>query len=299
MLALLSIRNLAIYWVLITASALAEQQNLAVATRPESVTIGFSGDYFVSYMGVEKVDGEADGGVVRVKGDRVMYFCEGMTDPKGIVFFGDHLMTTDITKIWKVNQTGEKELFVGPEDFPNPPKFLNDIAVSPDGESILVTDMGEVKRMFGPDGLWPLDSEEAKSVPQEGRVYRISPLGKVTEVIAPNPHTLFPNGVDVLDDGTLRIASFFKGEVLEQTESGWKTIARGHRTADAIVHDAKGRFYVSEVGTGRVTRYDADGSSPHELGEGLRSAADMFVDESAQKLIIPDTAAGELVFVDL
>lgn len=273
--------------------------NLKVAEKPESVTIGFEGHYFVSYMGVEKVDGEADGGIVKLEGDKVTSFTVGMVDPKGLVLFDDHLVTTDVTKVWKVNEKGEKEVLAGPDEFPSQPMFLNDIALAPDGGSILVTDMGAVKKMFGPDGLWPLESEGAKALPKLGRVYRIDKAGKVTEVVAPASFIRCPNGIDVLEDGTIRLAEFFDGKILEQSNDAWKTIASGHRTADAIVHDAKGRYYVSEVGTGRVTRYEADGTGQTELGEGLQSAADMFIDEENQKLIIPDTAAGELVFIDL
>ncbi|MFM7742602.1 MAG: gluconolaconase, partial [Verrucomicrobiota bacterium] len=73
----------------------------------------------------------------------------------------------------------------------------------------------------------------------------------------------------------------------------------GHRSGDGIVHDSKGRFYVSEVMTGRVTRYEADGSGQTELGQGLKAAADHYLDEKAGVLIVPDSKAGELVFLAL
>ena len=79
----------------------------------------------------------------------------------------------------------------------------------------------------------------------------------------------------------------------------WKTIAKNHRSADGIGHDSKGRFYVSEVMTGKVTRYEADGSGRTELGAGLTSAADLLVDEKENSLIIPDTKAGKLFFIPL
>ncbi len=110
-----------------------------------------------------------------------------------------------------------------------------------------------------------------------------------------------PNGVDYLPDGRIRVAEFFTGRILERDGEGWKVLASGHRSSDAIVHDSKGRFYVSEVRTGRVTRYEADGSGQTELSEdlGMQSAADMFVDEENGMLIIPDTKAGKLFLIGL
>lgn len=281
--------------------AFAGQKSLEVKESPESVTRGFDGKLFVSLMGVEKKAGDRDGGVAVVDGDKVKVFVDGMDDPKGIVMFGGGLVTTDRTKIWKVDRQGNKEVFVEAADFPVPPIFLNDIALAPDKESILVTDMGAMAKMADPETgkLWELGSEGAEALPVQGRVFRVNLEGEVTEEIAPNPAMKCPNGVDFLADGTIRVAAFFNGTILEQEGDGFKVLAEGHRTADAIVHDSKGRFYVSEVGTGRVARYEADGTGQTELGEGLKSAADMIVDEANGQLIIPDTASNQLVFISL
>ena len=160
--------------------------------------------------------------------------------------------------------------------------------------------MGAVTKMRGADGkLFAIDSPEHKAIPVVARVFKVTLEGKVTEVIAPTAKMLNPNGIDVLADGRIRIAEFFIGDVLEYNKGKWKTIAQGHRSGDGIVHDSKGRFYISEVMTGRVTRYEADGSAPKELGQGLKAAADHFLDEKAGVLIVPDSKAGELVFLAL
>ena len=49
----------------------------------------------------------------------------------------------------------------------------------------------------------------------------------------------------------------------------------------------------------KISRYEADGSAPKELGQGLKAAADHFLDEQAGVLIVPDSKAGELVFLAL
>ncbi len=287
-------------WMFLLAGMASAAEILEVGEKPESLTRGFGGKLYVTLMGGTREEGDGDGGIVIVDDGVVTPFCDGMDDPKGIVMMGDFLVTTDFRKIWKIDAEGKKDVLAGPEAFPHPPLFLNDIALAPDGNSILVTDMGARDKMMDADGtLWPLDSEEAKALPAVGRLYRVTAEGKVTEEIAANAEMPCPNGVDVLADGTMRVAEFFSGNILEREGEGWKVIAKGHRSADGIVHDSKGRFYVSEVKTGRVTRYEADGSGQTELGEGLQSAADLIVDEKSGMLIVPDTKAGKLFFIKL
>ncbi len=278
------------------------KEPLAVGANPEAMTRGFGGKLYVSMMGETRTEGDGNGGITVIEDGVPKVFCDGMDDPKGIVMLGDFLVTTDFRKMWKIDNEGKKEVFVAAEDFPHPPLFLNDVVLSPDGKSILVTDMGDKDKMNDPDGrLWPLGSEGAKNLPVLGRVYSITLDGKITEVIPPNADMPCPNGVDQLADGRIRVAAYFTGNILEREGDGWKILASGHRSADAIVHDSKGRFYVSEVRTGRVTRYEADGSGQTELSEdmGIQSAADMFVDEENGTLIVPDTKAGKLFFLAL
>jgi len=275
-------------------------RSLAVGPNPESVTRGFGGRYFVSVMGETRTPGDGNGRIVVIEGESPRTFADGLDDPKGLVFAGGFLITADFTRVWKIDAAGRKSLLAGPESFPHPPVYLNDVAVAPDGRSVLVTDMGAVTKMRDPAGkLWAIGSAEAKALPVIGRVYRITLEGKVTEVIAPNAEMPLPNGVDVLPDGRIRIAEFFHGRILERSGEGWKILAEGHRSADAIVHDRKGRFYVTEVFTGKVWRYAADGSAREDLGGGLESAADMMVDEDAGVAIVPDSKRGLLVFLPL
>jgi sugar lactone lactonase YvrE len=251
-------------------------------------------------MGTSRKAGDGDGKIVKVDGDKVTTLTEGLDDPKGIVFVANRLITADFDKVWSIDAKGKKTLLAGPSAFPTPPTFLNDVVVSPDKKSVLITDMGAVTKMRGADGkLFEINSAEHKAIPVIARVFQVTLEGKVTEVIAPTPKMLNPNGIDVMANGRIRIAEFFTGDVLEYNKGKWKTIAKGHRSGDGIVHDSKGRFYVSEVFTGRVTRYEADGSAPKELGSGLKAAADHFLDEKAGVLIVPDSKAGELVFLAL
>ena len=191
-------------------------RKLAVGANPESVTRGFDGDLFVSIMGPTRKRDDGDGKVVRVRGETVTDFTTGLNDPKGIVFAGGQLITADFDTVWRIDAQGKKTVLAGPKDFPFPPAFLNDVEVEPSGQSILVTDMGDVAKMRDANNqLWARNSAQAKEIKVIARVYRISLAGKVTEVIPPDARMLNPNGVDVLKDGRIRIAEFFSGDVLE------------------------------------------------------------------------------------
>ena len=277
-------------------------RKLAVGANPESVTRGFDGDLFVSVMGPTRKRDDGDGKVVRVHGETVTDFTAGLNDPKGIVFAGGKLITADFDTVWQIDAQGKKTVLAGPKDFPFPPAFLNDVEVEPSGRSILVTDMGDVGAMRDANNqLWARNSAQAKAIKVIARVYRISLAGKVTEVIPPDARMLNPNGVDVLKDGRIRVAEFFSGDVLEWNKGKWKAIAKGHRSGDGIVHDSKGNFFISEVMFGKVTRYERGNPVGQELsaGLGLKSAADIYADEPHGQLIIPDSKAGELVFIAL
>lgn len=281
-------------------------RKLAVGANPESVTRGFDGDLFVSIMGPSRKAGDGDGKVVRVHGETVTDFTTGLNDPKGIVFAGGKLITADFDTVWQIDAQGNKTILAGPKDFPQPPAFLNDVEVMPDGKSVLVTDMGDVAKMRDANNqLWARNSAQAKEIKVIARVYRINLAPKVTdrvsEVIPPNERMLNPNGVDVLKDGRIRVAEFFSGDVLEWNKGKWKAIAKGHRSGDGIVHDSKGNFYISEVMFGKVTKYERGNPQGKLLSEGLglKSAADICVDEAHGQLIIPDSKAGELVFIAL
>ena len=274
-------------------------RSLAVGATPESVVHGFDGKLFVTLMGTKREKGDGDGKIVMVDGEKVSPFVDGLDDPKGIVFIGGKLVTADFDKVWSIDAKGEKTLLAGPDAFPKPPLFLNDVVVEPGGKSILVTEMGDLKAMFAPDGsLWPLDGEQAKNLPPLGRLYRITLEGQVSVVIDHSPEFPNPNGVDALPDGTLLLAEFFRGTLLEWKAGKWRTISSDHRSGDGIAHDDSGNLYLTEVKTGNVWHIKSASGEKKKLAT-LQSAADLILDGKNKQLIVPDSKAGLLVFIPL
>ena len=272
-------------------------RRLNVGLKPESSVYGFGGKLYVTLMGETRVKGDGDGSIVMIEGDKVTTFTKGLDDPKGIVFVDNRLITTDFDTVWAIDAEGKKTILAGPDAFPKPPIFLNDVAIEPGGKSILITEMGDRNGMLNPEGkLWPLESEEARKIALLGRIYRITLDGKVSVAIDHSPEMPNPNGVDALDDGTILVAEFFRGNLLEQKDGKWRSMSSDHRSGDGIVHDAKGNLYLSEVFTGRVWRIDAK-SGEKRLLASLESAADLILDEKKRELIVPDTKAGKLVFI--
>lgn len=282
-----------------TAAEAAPFRSLSVGATPESAVYGFGGSLFVTLMGMKREKGDGDGKIVSVRGDQVQLLTEGLDDPKGIVFVGGKLITTDFDQLWAIDVTGEKTLLAGPAAFPKPPLFLNDVVVERGGQSILVTDMGNLGAMTGPGGaFWPLDSAEAKNITPLGRIYRVTLAGQVSVAIDHAPEYPNPNGVDVLDDGTILIAEFFRGTLMAWKDGTWRQISEDHRSGDGIVHDDAGNLYLTEVRTGRVWHIKAE-TGERRLLATLQSAADLILDSTNRQLIVPDSKAGVLVYIPL
>ena len=274
-------------------------RSLAVGATPESVVPGFDGKLYVTLMGTKREKGDGDGKVVVVDGDKVSVFTEGLDDPKGIVFAGGKLITTDFDKLWTIDAQGKKTVLAGPEAFPERPMFLNDVVVEPGGQTILVTDMGDLKAMVGPDGtFWPLDSARARTLTPHGRLYRVTLDGKITVAIDHATEFPDPNGVDELADGTILLGEFFRGTLLSWKDGKFTVLSSDHRSLDGIVHDNAGNIWLTEVRTGRVWHVKAATGEKHLLAT-LQSAADLLLDEANHQLIVPDSKAGQLVFIPL
>ena len=286
----------------IVPTASAAPVTINVGPRPESITKGWDGNFFVSIQGAPdlgKQDGEIR--IVNPATGEVKPFATGLDNPRGLAFTQNHLVATDTDKIWLIDRTGTKKLLASAAQFPHPAEFFNDAAPAPDG--VYVTEMGARTKMRDPNGfLWPTDSQQALDIPALARVYRISLTGRITEVVSPSRKTLVINGTaPARRPGTLLVGEFFYGNVVSvNLMTGAKTvIATGFRGADGIEQGRDGSIYVSSFDNGIVWKMDRDGENPVVLLKdvGRSSTADFYLDEAANRLLVPDTAHGTVIVV--
>jgi sugar lactone lactonase YvrE len=292
--------------VLLAGSACTpRRKTIDVGMRPESITRGFGGKHFVTVMN----DGSTPGdGVVKVMegqgkdgGISVKIFASGFDEPKGICFTGKFLVTTDIKRVWKIDERGSKSVLADEKDFPRPIRFLNDTACEPGGATVFVSDMGANDVMRDDEGrLWPLDSPQAKALPAIGRVYRIALDGGPPEVAIDAGAALpSPNGVAAPEKGRLLVVDFFTGNVVEQRGAKTVVLSSGHRGGDGIEQDSAGNIYLSSWTQGKLWKLDRQGQEQKLLAEGFRSAADFYLDEAGKQILLPDMRAGTITFVSL
>jgi len=280
----------------------AKNKVVKIGERPESLTKGFGGKYYITVM--NSPDTEGDAVIKMLDGDKVTVFAKGLNEPKGIAFTGDYLITADQTRVMKIDRKGNVSILADKKSFPREVSFLNDVAVSHDRKSVFVTDMGAISKMFDPDKertLWPLKSKQAKELPALGCVYQITLDGKISDAVSSGQKLVpGPNGVGRSGKTGLLLGDFFTGNIVRKTKKGkLRVIAEGLRGADAVDSDGKGGIYVSSWTQGKVWKLTENGKKKELLLEGLKSAADFYLDRKAKKLIVPDMLAGTLIFVDI
>jgi sugar lactone lactonase YvrE len=300
----------------VQAGTFVKSVDLAPRARPESITKGWDGKYYVSIQGTASDNTTADGEIVQVDiaAGIVTPFVppgKGLVNPRGLAFTGEWLVVTDTTNVWKVDAKGDVNLAVPGSAYPHPPVFLNDAAPEAGGRAVFVTDMGAGRNVQrDPSGfLWPADSAQAEAIPTESRVYRISlPDGKVTSVFTPTRKALVMNGVTESKraKGNLLVLDFFNGSVVEvDAARDTKTIlaAGPFRGADGIEEAKDGTLYVNSFENGRVWRMDRNGENVQKLFDvavdegksGRQTLADFALDEEAGLLYVPDTANSRIV----
>ena len=268
-----------------------------VGVKPESITKGFNGNYYVTIM---NGNDEGDGEVIEISNKGVKVFAKGFDNPKGIVYLDNHLYFSDLTRIWKVDKEGNTSIFTKKDNFPEEILYLNDVAVDAQGNGIYVADMGATKYMRdGNNVLWPLDSEEVKLVPQLGRIYHVDLDGKVSIAQDTSSLMLNPNGVGIDNNGNIMVGAFFLGNFLVKRDGELKPLKGQFRGADAVEQDSKGNYYISSWVAGTVWKIDGKTEESTVLIEGLKSAADFYLEEDKGRLLVPDMLAGKIYAVDI
>jgi sugar lactone lactonase YvrE len=295
--------------------------NVPVGPRPESITRAWEGKLYVSIQGPSGALGTFDGEVRQVDLDTgvVTPFVSGLENPRGLAFTGEFLIAADQQKIYKIDQAGNKTVLAAAADFPFPAVFFNDAAPERGGKAVYVSEMGrrdiirEVPPAPNAGRLIQPDSDAAFAVPATSRIYRITMDGNITSVVEPSRKLLVINGVTEADKGLgdhddtgkgpagghLLATDFFHGNIVKiDPKSGSETIlATALRGADGLEQAADGTIFVASFELGAVWRMDRNGDNMKVLIDhvGFQTTADLYVDEAAKKLYVPNTVTGSIM----
>ncbi len=161
--------------------------------------------------------------------------------------------------------------------------WINDIAVDHAG-NVYSTQSGE----FGPTAN-----------PDSWRVYRTTPAGESTVVLAGAPLRI-PNGIAFDRDSNLVVVNYGDSAVVTMTPFG-KTLHTEYAAqpgSDGIVVMPDGTKYVSSVTQGGISRM-RPGQPAVLIATGIPGAASMCLDVDRQRLVVPMTSQSGVGFVEL
>ena len=297
-----------------SAAAHAQLMTIAVGPRPESITKGWDGKFFVSIQGpsgaLNVVDGEIRRLDIQTATVDPVPFATGLINPRGITFTGRYLVVADQLAVWRFDRQGNRVKLLDAAQLPpvTPPEaiFFNDAAAEDGGKAVYVSEMGRrdlIRVAAVPPALpvlIPVDSQAAYDIPATSRVYRITMDGQFRSVFEPSRKLLVINGVtEIKRRHKLLVLDFFHGNVVEvDLKKGTKSIlATALRGADGVEQAADGTIFVSSFDNGAVWRLDEDGENPRVLLKdvGFQTTADFYLDERAKQLYVPNTPGGHII----
>lgn len=253
---------------------------------PESSVSHPDGRVFITEIG--DFGKKGDGKVTVLSPDGTLKtFADGLNDPKGIGLFDDALYVADEDHVVKIDLKGNKTVLAKPSDFQDTPTFLNDIEIDGLG-NVFVSDSGD---------------DNGK----HAAVYKITPQGKVTQIINAKDGINRPNGLLLDGLNALLVLDFGTGKLfrVEFTEQGGKAkskvtaLNQGFGKADGLARDSSSALYVSDWGGGNVWKLSDPKATPQLISSGHQSSADISLSTDGKTLWIPDMKAGTLVPISI
>jgi sugar lactone lactonase YvrE len=269
-----------------TTAATAVLGTVTDLKMPESSIAHPDGRIFVTEIGEFGKSGDGKVTVINADGSKST-LADGLNDPKGIDMFNNQLFVADVDQVVRIDLEGNKTVITKPSDFQNKPVFLNDIEIDGLG-NVYVSDSGE-------------DSG------RHAAVYRITPQGKVAQLISDKSGIKRPNGLLMDGANALLVADFGAGKLfrLEFSEQGGKVksnlrlLNQGFGGADGLVRDSNGVLYISDWAGGKVWQLSEPKATPQLISEGHQSSADISVSADGKTIQMPDMKAGKLVPISI
>ncbi|HEU4708140.1 MAG TPA: SMP-30/gluconolactonase/LRE family protein [Methylophilaceae bacterium] len=264
------------------ASAASATGTVTGLQMPESAITHPDGRIFVTEIGGFGKNGDGKVTVINADGSRTT-LADGLNDPKGIDLFDNQLYVADVDQVVRIDLQRNKTVIAKPGDFPAKPVFLNDIEIDGLG-NVFVSDSGD---------------DNGK----HAAIYKITPQGKITQIIGEKSGIKRPNGLLMDGVNAMLVADFGTGKLfrLSWTEQGNKARAnavllnQGFGGADGLVRDATGMLYVSDWAGGKVWQLSEPKATPQLISQGHQSAADIGLSADGKSVLMPDMKGGALV----
>lgn len=268
-----------------SAAAKASTQTVTGLKMPESSIAHPDGRVFVTEIGEFGKNGDGKVTIISPDGTTAT-LADGLNDPKGIDLFNNQLYIADIDQVVRVDLDGKKTVIAKPSDFQDKPIFLNDIEIDGVG-NVYVSDSGD---------------DNGK----HGAIYKITPAGKVLQIINDKSGIKRPNGLLMDGPNKLLVADFGTGKLFQVTfseqaksKSTVTLLNNGFGGGDGLIRDANGILYVSDWAGGKVWQLSEPKATPQLLSEGHQSSADISLSVDGKYILMPDMKAGQLVYIPI
>jgi glucose/arabinose dehydrogenase len=267
--------------------------------NPESVAVAPDGKFYVSVIG--EFDKAGDGAIMRIEDGKAVPFATGLDDPKGLVAVGTQrgtiLFVADRDKVLRIDSAGKVETIAGPDAFPTPPKFLNDLAFdieSAFAPTLYVSDSGDLTGAGGAVYRVTIPFQRPGSKPQKPTVTLVADAKTI-----PGLHT--PNGVALDGRNHLLLVDSGTGILhrIRLSDKTSETVADGFGFADGVAWDHFGRLFVSDYTSGKVYVIPRAGMKPVLFASGFQTAADICVDGPRKRVLVPDMKAGTVTAIPI
>lgn len=253
---------------------------------PESSIAHPDGRIFVTEIGEFGKNGDGKVTVINKDGSRAT-LADGLDDPKGIDLYNNNLYVADIGQVLRIDLQGNKTVIAKYSDFQDKPIFLNDIEIDGLG-NIFVSDSGD---------------DNGK----HAAVYKITPQGKVIQIVNQKSGIKRPNGLLLDGVNALLVADFGTGKLFRvvYSEQGTKVktsvtlLNQGFGSVDGLIRDASGVLYVSDWAGGKVWQLSEPKATPQLISEGHQSSADINLSVDGKTILMPDMKAGRLVSIPI
>jgi DNA-binding beta-propeller fold protein YncE len=211
-----------------------------------------------------------DGKIFRIIDEERETVVEGLDDPRGISYFNGTLYVVDENRVWAILE-GKAKVLAGPENFPNPPGLLFDIAVDSLGY-LYVTDL------YG------------------NTVYIIDRDGNVDELFSIKN----PRGIYVTGDGVYVVKSSKPGKVYRFSGGKLEFLFASKNIEEGTgLLVRENIVIVSGAKSGRVILFDLNNRIEKVILREIPSPADMDFNDEKGTLIIPLSDSGELYFLKM